>query len=274
MIDFKNSDDLISQLEKTIDNPKKVNKDEELLVGVDLGTAYIVIVVLDKDKNPVACEMEFAQVIRDGLVVDYIGAMNIVRKLKKNIEEKIGTELTKAAIAVPPGTGEKDSKTHRYVVEGAGLEVVNILDEPTAANEVLNITDGAIVDIGGGTTGLSIIEDKNVVYVADEATGGTHLTLVVAGSYKMKFEDAENFKKAKDKQSEVFPVVIPVIQKMASIVHNHIQKYDVKELYLVGGTSCLQGIETIIEKETKVKTIKPKNPFLVTPLGIAMNCKI
>ncbi|NBI06145.1 ethanolamine utilization protein EutJ [Senegalia massiliensis] len=274
MIDFKNSDDLISQLEKTIDNPKKVNKDEELLVGVDLGTAYIVIVVLDKDKNPVACEMEFAQVIRDGLVVDYIGAMNIVRKLKKNIEEKIGTELTKAAIAVPPGTGEKDSKTHRYVVEGAGLEVVNILDEPTAANEVLHITDGAIVDIGGGTTGLSIIEDKNVVYVADEATGGTHLTLVVAGSYKMKFEDAENFKKAKDKQSEVFPVVIPVIQKMASIVHNHIQKYDVKELYLVGGTSCLQGIETIIEKETKVKTIKPKNPFLVTPLGIAMNCKI
>lgn len=274
MIDFKNSDDLISQLEKTIDNPKKINKDDELLVGVDLGTAYIVIVVLDKDKNPVACEMEFAQVIRDGLVVDYIGALNIVKKLKKNIEEKIGTELTKAAIAVPPGTSEKDCKTHRYVVEGSGLEVVNVLDEPTAANAVLDITDGVIVDIGGGTTGLSVIEDKKVVYVADEATGGTHLTLVVAGNYKMKFEEAENFKKAKDKQREVFPVVIPVIQKMASIVYNHIQKYDVEEIYLVGGTSCLQGIEEVIEKETKIKTIKPKNPFLVTPLGIAMNCKL
>lgn len=274
MFDFKSSDALISQLEKTTQNPIKANKGDELLVGVDLGTAYIVIVVLDKDKKPIACEMQFAQVIRDGLVVDYIGALNIVKQLKKNIEEKIGVELTKAAIAVPPGTGDKDSKTHKYVVEGAGFEVTNILDEPTAANAVLNITDGAIVDIGGGTTGLSIIENEKVVYVADEATGGTHLTLVVAGNYKIKFEDAEKFKTAKDKQDEIFPVVIPVIQKMASIIDDHIQKHDIKEIYLVGGTSCLKGIETVIQKETGIKTIKPKNPFLVTPLGIAMNCKV
>lgn len=274
MFDFKNSDALISKLEDTIKNPIKVNKGDDLFVGVDLGTAYIVIVVLDKDKNPIACEMKFAQVIRDGLVVDYMGALNIVRELKKDIEEKIGARLTKAAIAVPPGTGEKDSKTHKYVVEGAGFEVTNTLDEPTAANAVLNILDGAIVDIGGGTTGLSIIENKEVVYIADEATGGTHLTLVVAGNYKVKFEEAEVLKTAKEKQDEIFPLVIPVIQKMASIINSHIKKYDIKEIYLVGGTSCLKGIEKVIENETGIKTIKPKNPFLVTPLGIAMNCKV
>ncbi|WP_034601036.1 ethanolamine utilization protein EutJ [Clostridiisalibacter paucivorans] len=274
MIDFTNSDSIIAQLEETIKNPKKVKQGEELLVGVDLGTAYIVLVVLDKDKRPVACEMEFAQVIRDGLVVDYIGAMKIVRSLKERIEEKIGVELTKAAIAVPPGTGERDSKTHMYVVQGAGMEVTNILDEPTAANAVLNIDNGVIVDIGGGTTGLSIIEDSEVVYVADEATGGTHLTLVIAGSYKVKFEEAEKLKTSSDKQDEVFPVVIPVVQKMGNIVNTHIKNHDAKEIYLVGGTSCLKGIETIIEKETGITTIKPKNPFLVTPLGIAMNCRI
>ena len=33
------------------------------------------------------------------------------------------------------------------------------------------------------------------------------------------------------------------------------------------------AIEKIIEKETGIKTVKPENPFLVTPAGIAMNCQ-
>ncbi len=49
--------------------------------------------------------------------------------------------MTKASIAVPPGTDERDQKTHKYVVEGAGFEVTEILDEPTAANGVLGITN-------------------------------------------------------------------------------------------------------------------------------------
>ncbi|PKM51486.1 MAG: ethanolamine utilization protein EutJ [Firmicutes bacterium HGW-Firmicutes-7] len=272
MIDITKCENLISQLEDSIRNPRKMKAGDELLVGVDLGTAYIVIVVLDQDKKPVACEMEFSQVIRDGLVVDYVGAMSIVRNLKDKIEKKIGAKLTKAAIAVPPGTSDRDSKTHMYVVQGAGLEVSNILDEPTAANSVLKIENGVIVDIGGGTTGLSIIEEKQVVYVADEPTGGTHLTLVVAGNYKIKFEEAEVYKTASSRQREIFPLVVPVVQKIGTIVKEHIQNYDVKEIYLVGGTSCLEGIEKIIENVTGITTIKPKNPFLVTPLGIAMNC--
>ena len=54
-----------------------------LKVGVDLGTAYIVLVVLDEENNPVACEKQAAQVLRDGVVVDYTGALRIVRSLKE-----------------------------------------------------------------------------------------------------------------------------------------------------------------------------------------------
>ena len=46
-----------------------------LHVGVDLGTAYLVLVVLDQAKQPLAGEYQFAQVVRDGLVVDYLGAI-------------------------------------------------------------------------------------------------------------------------------------------------------------------------------------------------------
>ena len=50
----------------------------KLKVGLDLGTAYIVMVVLDEENNPIACEKQAAQVLRDGVVVDYSGALRIV----------------------------------------------------------------------------------------------------------------------------------------------------------------------------------------------------
>lgn len=273
-MDFTSIDSLIEKVEKSLTKTEKFNRNEELFVGVDLGTAYIVLVVLDKEMNPIASEMQFAQVVKDGLVVDYIGALRIVRNLKENLERRLGVELLKAAIAVPPGTGEKDSKTHKYVVEGAGMEVIAILDEPTAANAVLRIKNGVIVDIGGGTTGLAILKNGKVIYTADEATGGTHLSLVISGNYRITFEEAEKIKKDKKRQKEIFSIVRPVVQKMATIVKTHIEGHDVEDIYLVGGTCCLEGIEDVFKRETGIRTTKPKNPFLVTPLGIAMNCSI
>lgn len=272
MMNLGRVDTIIKEVESSIKKPRKVNRDEKLYVGVDLGTAYIVIVVLDSKKRPVACEMQFAQVVRDGLVVDFIGATKIVKELKRKIEDKIGIELTKAAIAVPPGTDERDIKTHSYVVEGAGMEVISVEDEPTAANAVLQIDNGVVVDVGGGTTGLSIFKDGKVIYTADEATGGTQLSLVIAGAYKIPFEKAEEKKKSTKNQEDIFHMVTPVIQKVASIINTHIKAFDVDKIYLVGGTCCLKNFEKVIQKETGIETIKPLNPFLVTPLGIAINC--
>lgn len=271
-MDFSGIDQKISALEACIDSTVPVSAAEKLYVGVDLGTAYIVVVVLNSSKEPVACALQFAQVIKDGLVVDYIGASRIVQKLVAELEDRLGRKLTHAAIAVPPGTGDKECATHRYVTESAGLEVTHILDEPTAANAVLGISDGVIVDIGGGTTGLSILKNGEVIYVADEATGGTHLTLVLAGNHDVSIEEAEALKKKPEMQREVLPVVAPVIQKMATIVNSHIKGRDISGIYLVGGTCCLEGMEKIIERETGKPVFKPANPFLVTPLGIAMNC--
>lgn len=270
-MDFSSVDRTIADLESCITTTREVTASEELLVGVDLGTAYIVLVVMNAKAEPVACAMEFAQVLKDGLVVDYMGAMQTVRRLKGQLEERLGRELIKAAIAVPPGTGKADCKTHGYVVEGAGMEVTNLLDEPTAANAVLGVENGVIVDIGGGTTGLSILESGKVVYVADEATGGTHLSLVIAGAYKVSFEEAEEIKKDNSRHKEIFPAVRPVIQKMATIVKKHIEGRNISAVYLVGGTCCLTGMETVFEKELGIPVHKPANPFLVTPMGIALS---
>ena len=55
-------------------------------VGVDLGTAYTVLVVLDEHKQPLAGSYQFAQVVRDGLVVFFDGAVRLLSKLKKIVE--------------------------------------------------------------------------------------------------------------------------------------------------------------------------------------------
>ena len=88
------------------------------------------------------------------------------------------------------------------------------------------------------------------------------MTLVLAGSLGCSFEEAERIKKDPKQEMLVFPVVKPVIEKMAAIVARFIEGYDVD----------VKKFESVFEKETGVKTIKPKEPLLVTPLGIAMNC--
>ncbi|WP_371363807.1 Cell division protein FtsA [Sporomusa rhizae] len=268
---FQYCDQLVADFERVIQTPI-VGKSSVYYTGVDLGTAYIVLAVLDENYKPVAGAYRFASVVKDGMVVDYIGAIRIVRELKQELEEKLGVELIYAAAALPPGTDSLDSGTIKHVVQGAGFEITNVLDEPTAANAVLKIQDGAIVDIGGGTTGIAILKEGKVLYVADEPTGGTHFSLVISGAYKMNFDDADQYKRDFKNHKELLPVLRPVIEKVSSIISRHVSENPVKEIYLVGGTCCLEGIEAIIAKKTNLPTYKPKNPMFVTPLGIALNC--
>ncbi|GFP35484.1 ethanolamine utilization protein EutJ [Candidatus Hakubella thermalkaliphila] len=267
-------DELLALVEQALKNPRKLKYKGELLVGVDLGTAYVVVVVLDSEMMPLAGAMRFAQVVRDGLVVDYTGAIRIVREMLTEIEERVGCELVYAATGYPPGVPLVEVQSTRHVVEATGLKVVAMLDEPTAANAVLKIRDGAVVDIGGGTTGIAILEEGEVVYVADEPTGGIHFSLVIAGAGNISLEEAEEIKVRPENQEALFPVVRPVMQKVASIIRRHVEGKGVKAIYLVGGTSSFQRIDRIIEEEVGIKTYRPSRPLFVTPLGIAMNCKI
>ncbi|EQB4338814.1 ethanolamine utilization protein EutJ [Clostridium botulinum] len=268
---FQYCDNMVRKFEEVIEKPI-VNGSSVYYTGVDLGTACVVLAVLDENYNPVAGAYRYADVVRDGMVVDYIGAVRIVRELKEEIEEKLNTELIYAAAAIPPGTDALDSGAIKNVVQSAGFELSCLLDEPTAANAVLKIQNGAVVDIGGGTTGISILKDGKVVYVVDEPTGGTHFSLVISGAYEMPFNKADEYKRDNKNHKEILPVLKPVVEKVSSIINNHIKNYDVNEISLVGGTCCLTGIEEIIEKQTGVYTHKPKNPMFVTPLGIALSC--
>ena len=229
-----------------------------LKVGVDLGTANTVLAVVDSTNRPIAGVSAPSHAIRDGVIVNYYESVQLVTKLKEELEEKLGTELLYAAA----------------VLEGAGFEVTNIVDEPTAAAAVLKITDGAVVDVGGGTTGISILKDGKVIYTDDEATGGSHMTMTVAGHYRIPYEEAEVLKTTPEKEKEIFPVIKATVEKMASITEKFLKGYEIPAVYVVGGSASFQEFTSVFEKKLNLPVYRPVHPLLVTPLGIAYNCQL
>lgn len=251
--------------------PLLIDPSRKLRVGVDLGTAYLVLVVLDEAGIPLAGEWQFAQVVRDGLVVDFIGATDLLRGMRERVERRVGRELTHAASGYPPGVPPIEARAKGHVIEAAGMECTVSIDEPTAANRVLLLREGAIVDVGGGTTGIAVLQDGRVVHTADEATGGTHFSLVIAGSLDISFEDAEALKITKTEQPRLLPLVRPVMEKVASIIVRHVKDWHVGSITLVGGCSSFLGMAHVIQDYTGIPTRVPSNPLFVTPLGMALH---
>ena len=102
-----------------------------LKTGIDLGTANTVLAVVDRNNRPIAGISAPSHAIQDGVIVNYYESVQLVTRLKNELEERLGTELTYGAAAIPPGVSEGSVKSIGYVLEGAGFEVMNIVDEPT-----------------------------------------------------------------------------------------------------------------------------------------------
>lgn len=215
-------------------------------VGVDLGTAFTVIVVTDEARRPLAAANTFADVVPDGVVWDFTGAQQVVRGPDggggAQPRERSGS------VTIPPAVTTSDHRAHRYVVEGAGIECTAVVDETTAANAVLGIADGAVVDIGGGTTGVAILKDGEIVAGIDEPTSGTHLSLVIAGAYKIPFEKARKASARPSGRRRRCPSSGPTLEKVATIVDAIGDGIDT--IHLVGGTAAFPGIADIMTEIT------------------------
>lgn len=243
--------------------------DLPIRVGVDLGTAFSVMFVTDLDGKPLAGTHVFADVVRDGIVWDFAGAVSTIDGLKEKLERRTGRRLHSGAVTIPPGVSTSDHRAHKYVLDSAGIDCTAVVDEPTAANSVLGITDGAVVDIGGGTTGIAIVSDGQIVATADEPSGGTHLSLVIAGALKISFDEAELLKRDATNHARLFPLIVPVLEKMSTIVRDVIGPHHVPDIHLVGGTCAFTGMEEVMSRVTGVPARIAPEPMLVTPLGVA-----
>jgi molecular chaperone DnaK len=108
-----------------------------------------------------------------------ISAM-ILRKLKEAAEAYLGEKVTQAVITVPAYFNDSQRQATKDAGKIAGLEVLRIINEPTAAALAYGLDKKkdetiAVYDLGGGTFDISILEIGEGVFEVKATNGDTHL---------------------------------------------------------------------------------------------------
>ena len=104
----------------------------------------------------------------------------VLQKMKETAEKYLGQEVTKAVITVPAYFNDAQRQATKDAGKIAGLEVLRIINEPTAASLAYGLDKKAnkkiaIYDLGGGTFDLSILELGDGVFEVKSTNGDTFL---------------------------------------------------------------------------------------------------
>ncbi len=105
----------------------------------------------------------------------------ILQKMKQDAEAKLGEKISQAVITVPAYFNDAQRQATKDAGQIAGLEVLRIINEPTAASMAYGLgkDDGdktlAVYDLGGGTFDISILEMGDGVFEVKSTSGDTFL---------------------------------------------------------------------------------------------------
>ena len=108
-----------------------------------------------------------------------ISAM-VLQKMKQTAEDYLGDKITEAVITVPAYFNDSQRQATKDAGRIAGLEVLRIINEPTAASLAFGLDKKgdrkiAVFDLGGGTFDISILEIGEGVFEVKSTNGDTHL---------------------------------------------------------------------------------------------------
>jgi len=231
-----------------------------------------------------------------------ISAM-ILTKMKETAEAFLGSEVTQAVITVPAYFNDAQRQATKDAGKIAGLEVLRIINEPTAAALAygMNKEDGktiAVYDLGGGTFDVSILEIGDGVFEVkatngDTFLGGEDFDMHIVEYFNEEFkkengidlkkdklalqrlrEEAEKAKKELSSASS-YEVNLPFITADASgPKHFNMKPGDIDEIVLVGGMTRMPAVQAAVTKFFGKEPHKGVNPDEVVAMGAAIQAGV
>src|ERR671919_110023 len=162
-------------------------------VGIDLGTTNSVVSVLEAGEplaitNPDRTVRSVKRRMGSNWKIDIDGkaynaqeiSARILQKLKRDAEAYLGDTVTQAVVTVPAYFGDAERQATTEAGRIAGLEVLRIINEPTAAALAYGLEKKgqgkiAVYDFGGGTFDISILEIGDGVFEVKATNGDTFL---------------------------------------------------------------------------------------------------
>ena len=258
----------------------------------------------------------------------------VLRKLVDDASLYLGQEVTKAVITVPAYFNDSQRQATMDAGKIAGIEVLRIINEPTAASLAYGLDKKQnetilVFDLGGGTFDVSILEVGDGIFevlstAGDTNLGGDDFDKVLVNWLVSEFESKENINLTNDIQAlqrlteaaekakmelstvEKTTIHLPFItanktgpkhietelsrEKFENLCEDLIQrcripvekaledarleKLDINEVVLVGGSTRIPAIQNLVESLTDRKPNQSVNPDEVVAIGAAIQAGI
>lgn len=165
---------------QAITNPKKTIYSAKRLIGhrfaeVKQEASHMPFAVKEGKEGRAVIEVDGKDMLPQEI------SAKVLMKLKKDAEAFLGQSVTKAVITVPAYFDDSQRQATKDAGQIAGLEVVRILNEPTAAALAYGLEKGKksekviVYDLGGGTFDVSVLELGDGVFEVVATNGDTHL---------------------------------------------------------------------------------------------------
>ena len=129
--------------------------------------------------------------------------------------------------------------------------------------------DGAVIDVGGGSTGVGVLRAGKLVSLSDQAGGGHQLDLILAGALKLSVEDAEVRKR--EHGADVASLLRPGIERIAESIRRQCGGTPPGTVHLAGGALRLPHADTVIARYLGWPVRAYDHAELITPFGIAVS---
>src|SRR5438128_2293409 len=204
-----------------------------------------------------------------------ISAM-ILSKMKSDAEAKLGEKITQAVITVPAYFNDSQRNATKDAGKIAGLEVLRIINEPTAASLAYGLDKKkdekiAVYDLGGGTFDISVLEIGDGVFEVKATNGDTHLG---GDDWDAKIMDwiVSEFKKDTGidltKQPDAIQRMKEEAEK-AKIALSSSQEYEINLPFITADQS---GPKHIQKKLTRAKLEQLTDPLFERTIGPVKAC--